>query len=55
MPFGLLIYFKFSNEILKRSDFLNEKIAKSKQKEINDSINYAKKNSGSNVGLRELP
>ena len=43
MPFGLLIYFKFSNEILKRSDFLNEKIAKSKQKEINDSINYAKK------------
>ena len=43
MPFICIAYYKYSMEKSNRLEYLNEKIAKSKQKEIEDSILYAKK------------
>ena len=43
MPFLLLAYYKHNMEKSNRLEFFNEKIAKFKQKEIEDSILYAKK------------
>ena len=43
MPFILLAYYKHSMGKSNRSEFYNEKMMKTKQKEIEDSISYAKK------------
>ena len=43
MPFVLLAYYKYTMGKSNRSEFYNEKMMKTKQKEIEDSISYAKK------------